>query len=169
MLIRKSFCPWNQRRLAILSGFSHDYGDRIEARLVLSQLPKRFVIKGKSTRSDYWSQHGKVAFVAAPFGHGLDTHRLWEALTLKTVPIVCSSSMDSLYSLFPVAIIPSWSYLLESSDKSENMLLSLREDIVTRFGEDPFSNPEVIEMLTSEFWINKIRQKASTTNQTKVN
>ena len=64
---------------------------------------------------------GVVAFVAAPWGHGLDTHRFWEAgfgvkgrnvktrklwhrwhqaLMMGSVPVVLSSPLDVLYKQF---------------------------------------------------------------------
>lgn len=44
-------------------------------------------------------------------GHGLDTHRTWEILTLGRVPVVESSLLDPLYEGLPVLILNSWSDL----------------------------------------------------------
>ncbi len=47
-------------------------------------------------------------FEISPRGNGLDTHRLWESLYLGTIPIVKSSTLDSLYEGLPVLIIDDW-------------------------------------------------------------
>ncbi|CAK9049128.1 unnamed protein product [Durusdinium trenchii] len=56
---------------------------------------------GSSWRPVPWTRFlqllGLVSFVAAPWGHGLDTHRVWEALMMGSVPVVLSSPLDVLY------------------------------------------------------------------------
>jgi hypothetical protein len=47
-------------------------------------------------------------WVACPPGHGYDTHRVWEVLMLGSVPVVPSTSMDSLYEGLPVLIVNDW-------------------------------------------------------------
>ena len=41
-------------------------------------------------------QHAHFAFVASPSGNGLDCHRTWEALLLRSIPIV---KVSVLYSV----------------------------------------------------------------------
>jgi hypothetical protein len=55
-----------------------------------------------------WIHHAGYAFEVAPRGNGLDCHRTWEALLLRTIPIVRSSTLDPLYEGFPVVIIRDW-------------------------------------------------------------
>jgi len=59
-------------------------------------------------RSQLWSIMAQHAYCFAPPGHGIDTHRVWEALLLGVMPIVITSSMDALYSEFPVIIVDRW-------------------------------------------------------------
>lgn len=47
-------------------------------------------------RAELWTIIAGYKFALVPFGHGIDTHRLWEVLGLGTVPIVMSSSLDPL-------------------------------------------------------------------------
>ncbi|MDE3045939.1 MAG: hypothetical protein KGJ02_04775 [Verrucomicrobiota bacterium] len=54
-------------------------------------------------------------FMVSPRGNGLDTHRLWESLYMGTIPIVKSSSLDSLYSDLPVFIVSDWISVTEST------------------------------------------------------
>jgi hypothetical protein len=59
------------------------------------------------------SQH---KFCICPEGNGVDTHRLWEALYLKTVPIVIRSEFTNILQKnnIPLVILNSWSELDET-------------------------------------------------------
>lgn len=48
-------------------------------------------------------------FVACPIGHGYDTHRVWEVLLGGSIPIVESTTMNSMYENLPVLIVNEWS------------------------------------------------------------
>jgi len=52
-------------------------------------------------------------FCICPEGNGVDTHRLWEALYLKTVPIVIKSNFTNILknSNIPLVIVDSWDNL----------------------------------------------------------
>jgi hypothetical protein len=147
------------RPLKILAGFAHSYGDRLcaaEALKNLNEAPntKGIVIEGKSNRLDYWEQHGSVSFVASPYGHGLDTHRIWEALILGCVPIVVSSPLDKLYQDFPIAIIRNWEEL-----NSIGALQSMRDKIIMTFGDDPLA--KVREKLFTKYWVDLISKQSN--------
>jgi hypothetical protein len=50
------------------------------------------------------------SFCICPEGHGVDTHRLWEALYLKTVPVVIKSDFTSILQKnnIPLVVLNSW-------------------------------------------------------------
>lgn len=52
-------------------------------------------------------------FVLSPRGNGLDCHRTWEALLMGAIPIVRTSSLDSLYAGLPVLVVPDWEIINE--------------------------------------------------------
>jgi hypothetical protein len=52
-------------------------------------------------------------FILSPRGNGLDTHRLWESLYLRSYPIVKASTLDSLYEGLPVVVIHNWNEVTE--------------------------------------------------------
>lgn len=52
-------------------------------------------------------------FVIAPRGSGLDTHRLWESLYLRTIPIVKSKIMEHYFSDLPILFINDWKILTD--------------------------------------------------------
>ncbi len=63
-------------------------------------------------------------FVISPRGNGLDCHRTWEALYLKTIPIVKRSPGMSYFEDLPIYFVDSWKEVTEQSLNSfyENML-----------------------------------------------
>ena len=67
-----------------------------------------WVTRGGGSRQEWVAQVQSHRFTLCPHGHGLDTHRTWEVLLLGGVPVVKSSSMDSMYDGLPVVILPSW-------------------------------------------------------------
>lgn len=50
-------------------------------------------------------------YCLSPPGRGIDTYRTWECLILGSIPIVLTSSMDFVYSQFPIIILEDWKYL----------------------------------------------------------
>jgi hypothetical protein len=52
-------------------------------------------------------------FCICPEGNGVDTHRLWEAIYLKTVPIVIKSKFTDILikNNLPLVVIDDWSDL----------------------------------------------------------
>jgi hypothetical protein len=50
------------------------------------------------------------AFCICPEGHGVDTHRLWEALYVKTVPIVIDSEFTRILQKHkvPLVVLDKW-------------------------------------------------------------
>ncbi len=47
-------------------------------------------------------------FVFAPRGNGIDTHRMWEALYLRTIPIVKRTEGLSQFEDLPILFVDSW-------------------------------------------------------------
>jgi hypothetical protein len=47
-------------------------------------------------------------FCVAPRGNGIDTHRVWEALYLRTIPIVTRSLLTEQYSHLPMIVLDDW-------------------------------------------------------------
>jgi hypothetical protein len=48
-------------------------------------------------------------FAICPEGNGIDTHRFWECLYLKTIPICLKNTVTLYYSkLFPIILLDKW-------------------------------------------------------------
>lgn len=97
-------------------------------------------------RWHYWFTATMAPFTIAPSGGGLDTHRLWEALQMGSVPITLSSTLDRLYRDYPIIILNNWNELLEP-----DILSVFRKDIISRFGENPF-NATMMNKLSIWYW-----------------
>lgn len=68
---------------------------------------------GKKPFAEYLVDMAQSQFTIAPRGAGLDTYRLWEALYVGSIPIVKTSSLDSLYEGLPIVIVNDWSEVTE--------------------------------------------------------
>jgi len=95
-----------------------------------------------------WIRHAGHAFVISPRGNGLDCHRTWEALLLRSIPIVKRSTLDELHSDFPIAIVDDWREI------SLAAMRSWRDELKDRFTLDMF------QRLTRDYWMARIRTAA---------
>ncbi|KAG8465226.1 hypothetical protein KFE25_012589 [Diacronema lutheri] len=125
--------------------------DRLDACAAL-QPPAGIATFFHGARSAMWRAMGDHAFVAAPRGHGVDTHRLWEVLALGSVPVAIASSLDRLYADFPVVTIARW------ADANASALRVWRARIERQFGAEPFG-AHVREALTGRSWAERIGRR----------
>lgn len=98
----------------------------------------------------FWTRLTKVAFAFAPPGYGMDTHRAWEILSMRTVPIVIASPLDALHEQFPVVIVEDWQEAFE-----EGALERFKKQIIKRWGMQPFGS-DVMTRLGLEYWIDLV-------------
>ena len=63
---------------------------------------------------EYLEDLAQSKFVLSPAGTGLDCYRVWEAILVGCIPIIKSSSLDSLYVDLPVLIIDDWNQINEN-------------------------------------------------------
>jgi hypothetical protein len=84
-------------------------------------------------------------FVICPEGNGIDTHRTWETLYLKSIPIEKISINNSFYEDLPICFVDNW------EDITEDFLNNEYERITnTKFN---------LEKLNFGYWKNKIRNE----------
>jgi hypothetical protein len=159
--IRETIPPLAERPARIYANFqlnmdtflrSEEAGKRQQARgeALAALRGKDFVFfePHQTPRSEVWRRHRDFAFEASPHGNGLDCHRTWEALLLKTVPIVKTSPLDSLYDGLPVAIIEDWREI------DAERLAAWQAEFA-----DSFDGP-IPEQLYSRYWIARFRSFA---------
>ena len=94
--------------------FERHNRDRYVAKEHLQKQSFNVFLNNKLKRYDIWKEQLKYSFVVSPHGNGLDCHRTWEALILGCIPIVKSSSMDSMFYDLPVLILNEWGELNEA-------------------------------------------------------
>jgi len=119
------------------------YGyDRQDA---INQIPKELIYyePTRVTRDISFKNQIKYAFVVSPHGNGLDCHRTWEALCIGCIPIVKTSSIDSLYDELPVLIVKDWS----------DVNIKLLTDTINEFKNKKFN----YDKLLLKYWIDKIK------------
>ena len=92
-------------------------------------------------RLDTWKYMSQFIFIICPFGGGLDTHRMWEALVLGCIPIIKTSGLDPLFEDLNVCIVQSW------------------EQVNKEFLSQYLSNmkPRDRKKLTLEYWVEYIK------------
>ena len=93
---------------------------------------KPFVTLGKSEdtiegRSKYLTEIKEHKFVLCPRGNGIDTHRLWETLYMKSIPIVKYENVYSDFRDLPILFINDWT---ELQDKNTRIILILYTKIL---------------------------------------
>lgn len=103
----------------------------------------------RTSFEQYLTHLSQSKFVLSPRGNGLDCHRTWEALYMGAIPVVLSSSIDSLFENLPVVIVHDW------SEVTESFLLQAYEEMSKKEYQ--------WEKLFSDYWFKKIRSFANNT------
>jgi len=62
----------------------------------------------QSPRNEVWRNLKNYSFEISPRGNGIDCHRTYEAIFFNTIPIVKSTSIDSLFNDLPIVIVNNW-------------------------------------------------------------
>ena len=90
------------------------YTNYLKRQPVFEALNKNLEFQIFSDADEYFKNLKKSKFVISPEGNGLDTHRIWEALILNTLPIMIKTEFSkNLESLgVPGLYLNSWEELL---------------------------------------------------------
>lgn len=92
----------------------------------------------------------EYAFVACPPGNGIDTHRTWEALYLKSVPILLASASSSFFKEMglPVLVVEDYSEVLTFTEEN---LKDVYHELSAGFSSERIWMP---------YWVRKIRDSS---------
>ncbi len=66
-------------------------------------------------------------FVVCPEGNGIDTHRIWECLYMKTIPVVLKNINNSFYTDLPILMLDDWGELTDRFLHDNFMEMSQKE------------------------------------------
>ena len=107
-----------KKKTRILFGFKNTNSKRIVLREKFKKLDLADETKGWNSFF-YRRILLNYMFVICPEGNGIDTHRLWEALYLKTVPIIEKNKISNFIKKanLPVLILDKWSDLSKYDEK----------------------------------------------------
>lgn len=84
--------------------------NRIERNYCITELNKKgLFMENKLPFKEYLEEVSKSYFVVSPNGNGIDCHKTWESLYLKSIPIVTKSINIDFYNHLPIIIINNWS------------------------------------------------------------
>lgn len=101
------------------------------------------------SRREIWAQMGNYGFVVSPVGHGLDTHRTWEALAMGAIVLTQSTPLDAMFADHQLPV-----YVLKSVEEWASLDLPKLKSIageLAQWTEPAHLNPR----LDSGFWFKK--------------
>jgi hypothetical protein len=97
-----------------------------------------------SAFDDYLDNIYNHKFVLCPEGNGLDTHRTWETLYMNSIPIEKRNINNQFYKELPICFVNDWIEITAEFLESEYIRIKSKE--------------WKMEMLTFEYWKNKIKE-----------
>jgi hypothetical protein len=109
----------HEKKAKILCGFTAANNER-ERRPAYDALKRSSLtdfVERMNSR-DYRKLLAGYAFVASPPGNGVDCHRTWEALYLRSIPIVRRSPFYGFFPGLPVLAVDDWSEILAWKEHS---------------------------------------------------
>ena len=108
--------------------------NKAKRRRCFESLKNKLVWLNNVSPSENIIRLNQYKFCICPEGNGVDSHRLWEALYLKTVPIVIRSEFTNILqkNKVPLVILNSWSELDETK---------------LNYNEHDFNNPEFLKII----------------------
>ena len=132
-----------EKKNRILFGFNTEtnLSERKPAFDSLTKCKAADKIDGFPTPNIYLKTLNQYKFVASPPGNGTDCHRTWEALYLRTVPIIKESICLNYFKSLGLPILVVKNY--------DNIDISNYEPITTE-----------VSVLTMDYWANKIKNES---------
>jgi len=101
-----------------------DSGTNFSKRIICDQITSKngIFMWGKKPNDEYWRDISKSYFTICPHGNGVDSHRIWECLYLRSVPIVEDHECFRQFAHLPIVFCKDWNnitieYLNRQIDK----------------------------------------------------
>ena len=87
-----------------------DIGTNSAERKICNDITEGNLIRMQPTTSniEYWRNISKSAFAISPPGNGIDCHRIWECLYLRTIPIIKDNKAFNQFRHLPILFINDW-------------------------------------------------------------
>lgn len=71
------------------------------------------VMSPATTNEEYWREISKSHYTISPPGNGIDCHRIWECIALRSIPIVIKHEAFSQFLDLPILFVNSYSEITE--------------------------------------------------------
>ena len=124
--------------LAIAFKPANNPSERNSLAAKFQNLPGAFISRKPMLPFSYKKLLRDSTFVLSPPGNGIDCHRTWESIYLKSIPIVLSRAWPFSEFSLPVLALNSWDEITQSClDKADFNLVSPLE-LWSMFMEAPF-------------------------------
>ena len=118
----------NEKTKEIYFNFSKNTNREKRNRCYNDIIKKGIKWNGNLPYKEYLIELKRHKYAICPEGNGIDTHRFWECLYMKTIPICLKNNITQYYSdLFPVVVLDNW------CDLSISNLLSSYEELYKKF------------------------------------
>lgn len=66
-----------------------------------------------TTTEEYWRSISKSYYTISPPGNGIDCHRIWECIALRSIPIVLKHEALAQFSSLPILLVDSYKEITE--------------------------------------------------------
>ena len=85
-------------------------GNNSGPRVTCNQITHRngIVMSHKTSIEEYWKNLSIHTFAISPVGNGIDCHRIWECLSLRTIPVVVYHEAFSQFKHLPICFVDEW-------------------------------------------------------------
>ncbi len=124
-----------------------NYNERIKYKNISKTLEYIDWEENNLTLKEYFDKILKYKMILCPVGNGVDTHRLWEVLYSKVVPITVKVGDFKIYELYKKLPI----IVLDSLDDLNNY------ELINKKYEEVLNKDYDNDILMMEYWVNKIK------------
>ena len=131
----------------LFTNFELGTGKKNSIRKPILDTLKRNDFETKFNRVDqkkYWLMLASSKFSISPEGGGIDCHRIWECIFLKTIPIVYRHIAFKQFEELPILFIDNWNIITRE----------FLEEQWIKFSQKTFN----IDKIYTEYWKNKINK-----------
>jgi hypothetical protein len=104
-----------------------DCSTNINARRLCDEITSHnnIMMSQRTSNLQYWTNIANSVFVISPPGNGIDCHRIWECLYLKSMPIVLKHEALEQFKHLPIIFVDSWEevtqqFLIDSIPKKHD-------------------------------------------------
>lgn len=145
--------PIKNRDLKTICIHRNRHGDRIKINSVKRYWGKNIISNGNYSKDSWWKLLQTYPFIICSHGGGLDPcPKVWEALCVGCIPIIKHSTMDQVYSEFPIVFVNDWD---ENTISENNMKIWLKK--YASLFDDKNEKNKWIYKLYLEYWCDKIK------------